>query len=544
MLTRMHGAIAAFFLALACVHADTAQIIAQHWRADMDYLAQQAAQIHPKLFHAMTPQQWDTALEQAKRAPFETREEQIVAIMRLVATIQDAHNEIEFPCGQGNATNYPLRLVWFSQGIVIDAAPPENASIVGGTLQAIDDTPIGKVWSQLLPLISHDAGNVEGGLQAHPTIYLTCSGILHALGITHQSGSARYTVEVRGTTVHATLRPSVSWLDVVQPVTVVPANDWVQAPARPPLWLSRPRRMFWYAYLARERVLYVQLNNVLDGPDETLAHFASRLTNAIAKQKPQRLILDLRLNTGGDNTLLRPLVMSLIQAPVNRPGALFVLIGPETFSAAQNLCDRLQYDSNAVFIGQPTADNVNFYADIRPIVLPNTKIEVHISHLYWQDGDPRDRRAALYPDVAVDPSLDDFFAGRDRALSAALAYKPEMSLEERLRAASALGFDRAYREYVAFVGDPRHKYVHGLERRLNTLAYDLLSKKTPAKAVVVFRINTTAHPTSSNAWGSLGDGYAAAGLKDDAIGAYRRSIEIDPTNADAASSLHSITGAP
>jgi tetratricopeptide (TPR) repeat protein len=327
---------------------------------------------------------------------------------------------------------------------------------------------------------------------------------------------------------------------VVRPLTIVPADDWTQAPSRVPFWLSRRRQMFWYTYLPHERTLYAQINNVLNAPDESLAHFSSRLIAAITKYKPARFVLDLRRNTGGDNTLLRPLLTGLVQSPVNRSNALFVLTGPQTFSAAQNLCNRLQYYTDAIFIGQPTADNVNFYADAKPIVLPNSRIAINISHLYWQDSDPRDGRAALYPDVAVDPTLDDFLNGRDPALQEALTHTPETPLEERLRSAASSGFDRAYAEYQAYVRDPRHEYVHGLEARLNSLGYELLSEKAYAKAVAVLRINTVEHPESSNAWDSLGDAYSSAGLKNDAVAAYRYSLQIDPANRDASRSLQSL----
>lgn len=533
--------------ALACflftgAQTSAEEITQQQWRNDIDYLAAQAPKVHSNLFHAMTPEQWQAALDAAKSTMVHSREDEIVAVMRLTALIQDAHNEIEFPCGEGGDTNYPLRLAWFPQGIVVEAAPPQYASIVGGTLEAIDDTPIDRVWSEFLPLVSHDAGNVEGGLQVHPTIYLTCSGMLHALGITRAANGATYAVSQNGAHVRATLRTAASWLSVVRPLTVVPTDNWIEAgPTSAPLWLSHPRTMFWYEYLQQSRALYVQINNVLDARNETFARFASQLIGAITRDKPRKLILDLRRNTGGDNTLLRPLLVGLIQArSINRLGGLFVLTSHATFSAAQNLCNRLQNYTNAIYIGQPTADNVNFYADAKPIVLPNSRIEIHLAHLYWQDGDPRDRRAALYPDIAVDPSLEDFLRGRDRTLDAALEYKPEPTLEDRLHTTSEFGFERAYAEYQAFVEDPRHKYLYGLEGRLNALGYELLSEKAYARAVTIFRINTVANPNSSNAWDSLGDGYLAQGLKADASAAYRHALELDPGNADALRSLRQL----
>lgn len=522
------------------------QISVRQWQADIDYLAERAQVIHPKLFHAMTPAQWRAALDAAKRTTPGTRDEEIVALMRLVATIQDGHNEVEFPCGLGSATNFPLRLAWFPQGVLVEAAARPYASLVGGVVEAIDDTPIDRAWALLEPLVSHDAGNPESGLRAHPSIYLTCSGLLHGLGITHVDERAVFAIRLGRSTVRATLRPTSSWLDVVAPPTLAVPDGFVEVkPSSAPLWSLHPSDAFWYAYLPAARALYVQIDAIVDGPRETLAAFSTRLADAVRTDAPEKLIVDLRRNSGGDNTLLRPLLITLIHSPqADRIGRFIVLTSPETFSAGTNLANRLESSTSAIFIGRPTGDNVNFYADARSIVLPGSGIDVHIAQLYWQDGDPRDHRAALYPDVAVDPSLDDVLRGRDRTLETALAYTPEETLEDRLRVGAAAGFDAAYADYRAFLADPKHEYVHLLEPRLNALGYQLLAEKHEGAAVTIFRINTREHPDSTNAWDSLGDGYASAGLLGDAAASYRRSLELDGANQDAARSLRKIATPP
>ena len=45
---------------------------------------------------------------------------------------------------------------------------------------------------------------------------------------------------------------------------------------------------------------------------------------------------------------------------------MFVIIGRRTFSACQNLVNELDNYTNAIFIGEPTAENINFYGDTRP----------------------------------------------------------------------------------------------------------------------------------------------------------------------------------
>ena len=56
--------------------------------------------------------------------------------------------------------------------------------------------------------------------------------------------------------------------------------------------------------------------------------------------------------------------------------------------------------------------------------LSNSGIRAEISGLYWQKADPRDTRAALFPDIEATLTWADFVVGRDPALEAIRALDP------------------------------------------------------------------------------------------------------------------------
>jgi dienelactone hydrolase len=62
------------------------------------------------------------------------------------------------------------------------------------------------------------------------------------------------------------------------------------------------------------------------------------------------------------------------------------------------------------------------------------------------------------------------------------------------------------------------------ESTFNSLGYALLAEKRAASAIIAFRLNVNAHPTSSNASDSLADGYVAAGDNAHAIAALEAAI--------------------
>jgi CubicO group peptidase (beta-lactamase class C family) len=78
------------------------------------------------------------------------------------------------------------------------------------------------------------------------------------------------------------------------------------------------------------------------------------------------------------------------------------------------------------------------------------------------------------------------------------------------------------------------------EALLNTLGYRMLDLRRPADAVALFRRNAQEFPQSANVYDSLGDGYAAAGRREDAIEAYKRSVALDPSNTHAVGAIRDL----
>ena len=79
------------------------------------------------------------------------------------------------------------------------------------------------------------------------------------------------------------------------------------------------------------------------------------------------------------------------------------------------------------------------------------------------------------------------------------------------------------------------------ESELNTLGYQLLyGDKRVDDAIAIFRLNTTEHPASSNAFDSLGEAYRQNGEKTLAIRSYETAVKLDPTNGHAAAMLQEL----
>jgi tetratricopeptide (TPR) repeat protein len=80
------------------------------------------------------------------------------------------------------------------------------------------------------------------------------------------------------------------------------------------------------------------------------------------------------------------------------------------------------------------------------------------------------------------------------------------------------------------------------EQRLNTLGYELLRARKTREAVAVFALNAELYPQSFNVFDSLAEAHAESGDKELAIKNYRRSLELNPRNTNAAEMLKKLEG--
>jgi CubicO group peptidase (beta-lactamase class C family) len=75
------------------------------------------------------------------------------------------------------------------------------------------------------------------------------------------------------------------------------------------------------------------------------------------------------------------------------------------------------------------------------------------------------------------------------------------------------------------------------ENEANAWGYRLLRANDLAAAIEIFKLNVGLYPRSGNAFDSLGEAYLAAGHTQQAIASYARSLELDPSNRNAAAQL-------
>ncbi|MFT7487505.1 MAG: hypothetical protein ACI9F9_003366 [Candidatus Paceibacteria bacterium] len=195
-------------------------------------------------------------------------------------------------------------------------------------------------------------------------------------------------------------------------------------PLRPegvPLYLSRIETFYWLEAMPDQDAIYFQFNKVRNAPQESIREFSARLRTSLLDSGSTRLIIDVRHNNGGNNSLVRPLVRTLIEFEMRSPEhQIFVLKGRNAFSAAQNFINRVERWTDATFVGEVSSSSPNFVGEENEFMLPFSRVHGSLSNLYWQDSDPWDDRQWIEPDLPVVLTAENYIDGVDPALELVL----------------------------------------------------------------------------------------------------------------------------
>lgn len=386
---------------------------AEGWRHDLLFLKKEMARLHMDVGQAAPQAEVDAAIADLYERIPELPEHRIpVQMQRIVRLLDDGHSVV-FPLSRRvRPTMLPFRFYWFPEGLFVIHARPGFEEWIGARVVSIGSGAADRFSADLRALVTRD--NPMGLLWMGP-FYLLFPAILHDLGYVDSIERIPMMLE----------RPDgESHEFVVEPVPLELFQQKLmpsKLASETPLYLRNVEDGYWYEVLD-EGVLYVQFNQVADKPTETVAAFAKRIRDAVTADEIDRLIVDVRHNNGGVSYLSTELVRSLVHFETTRRGRLYVLIGRNTYSAAQIFITDVERWTDAIFVGEPSGSRPNMVSEESQVVLPFSGTQASISCRYFQQSWPGDERIWITPDIPVTLTAVDYHAGRDPALEIVLEH--------------------------------------------------------------------------------------------------------------------------
>jgi hypothetical protein len=391
----------------AAESAQRLDLTAAQWREDLAYLAIELPKRHANAFAFISRADFESRVtELARRIPTMNGDEVFVAPTQLVNAIGDGHTGVVSP---PDHDDMPIELQAFGSDIRVVAVGPGLEQALGAKVLKIGGTPIAEAHRRALTLTP--AQELPELREGRVAAFLGRGLTLHGLGITPERDRAVYTLEDDAGRVFDVAANGLGPDEKPKMTSVRSTDD--------PRW-QNPDDAFWCKALPEARAAYCAWHGYPGLRDK-----AKAMWRLLDQHRPQKLIIDMRDNGGGDNTvgyaqIVKPLKA---RADYNRKGRLYVLIGPLTFSAAMNNAAQFQDETNAILVGQTIGERPNSYQEPRSIHLPNSHLVVRASTLYYTFR--KSGENAVRPTKEIIPSWAETKAGRDPELEWALAQPAE-----------------------------------------------------------------------------------------------------------------------
>lgn len=507
---------------------------ATQWQEDLRFLQNTIHKEYSFLFVKTTKQEFDIQVEALYNNIPNLQEHEIrVGLARIVSQFKYGHTQIPYGTTAKNGI-LPINLYDFNNEIYIEGVQKEHKKALGSKILKIGDTPIEKALELIYPVVPVEN---EQYFKAYGLRFLISPEVLHAQRVIPElSKTVTMTLEKEGKVfTHA-----FTAIDIKdKPKTfnfTLPTEDWLTArnTETTPLYLKHFDKLYYFEYLEDKKTLYVRQSSVFNDAKETLKQFYERMFEFVDTNDVEKLVYDVRLNGGGNNYNNLPLIKGVMARPkINKKGNFFYIIGRETFSACQNLTNGITRYTEAILVGEPTSENVNFYGDARPVALPNSKINAYISYLWWQDYPALENADSTVPSVPVTMSYDAYVNNQDPILEAALTFNAEGFQPKPMEYLTELYVNGQAQkmavELPKMIQDSRYAFCD-FETELNKKGNIILQSGRTEQiqaSIQVFSMISQLFPNSAMTYNNLGNAYSKLGDTQKAITLFNKAISLD-----------------
>ncbi|NNC70267.1 MAG: hypothetical protein HKN90_05515, partial [Flavobacteriaceae bacterium] len=318
------------FILLLCfgsiLFSTAQQISTKQWQDDLKFLQETVHKDYPFLFKKVSAQDFDKAVEKFYAdIPSMQDHEILVGYAKIVALFKYGHTRVGFRDGPVPYHRLPITLQNFPDGLYITGAHKDYASIVGAKVTAVEGVSTPNVLRAVYPVMPVEN---EQYFKAYVSLYMTVPEVLHAQKITDRlKQDISFQLEKDGRSFTSVVKATSDLNFPLHYGEVKSDSDWVGVRdlTKDPYYLKNLDKIYYYEYLPEKKTVYIRHSQIQDDPTEDIPTFYKRVFDFIETNDVEKLVLDVRLNGGGNNYKNKPIVTGIIeQKKINKKGNLFV----------------------------------------------------------------------------------------------------------------------------------------------------------------------------------------------------------------------------
>jgi hypothetical protein len=388
---------------------------------DLHYAYKLLKLTHYNPYTRFSPQKIDESFQQTITTIHQvTPQKAIAQIMKFVAMMGDGHTVLVPPVnGPYRFHRYPVKGYLFADGFYVTATTEKNKEILGKKITRFNKIPAEQVVKKLSGFISYDN---EMQLKWLLPYAMFIPELLEAAEINLVENDLVLSYDDNGHNVEYELSESAKITgDQLEKFIYEDETEkeWLNAKSK----IEKSLETFYKVVLLTEKCIYIPFNQVKHDEQYPFTSFIDSVNVLIRQRKSPQLIIDLRNNEGGDNTMLIPFIQMLISRQhEDKTMRIICLTGRRTFSAAITLLGQLKKYGNVVIMGEPTGGKPNFIGEFNPFRLPYSGLWINSSKWYHQNTNTFDFRPWIDPDIFYEPTYKEWLLENDQLLVKALTY--------------------------------------------------------------------------------------------------------------------------
>lgn len=378
----------------------------QIWEQDLIYIKENLPEIHDNLYAKVTQQEFQDKIDEltAKLGQL-SDEEIIVELSRILALVGDEYTLLSY----WGDYSFPLRFWMFDGEVYIIGTDKSHGELLYGRVLQIDGVEIEAVLEQATAIISHEN---ETQLQMSQAEMLWQVDLLYGLGIIKDKSGAEFVVETKDGDVELCLIPSVYGgqhdLDNLLLSQIIGSSY---------------QRWYDFHFFPEQNAMYFEFNVSADlMGEESFASLNDRMFDAMEQQPPEKMIIDLRSNSGGYWMAATPFLERFTEYLESYPKLrVYVLTGKNSGLTATRAADQImRIAPNAVSVGEPTGGMLDSCNVIYSFQL-SSRDDIWVVYTTKDtEYDVSGKEGSFVPDVIIEATLKDYQDGNDTVLRYAM----------------------------------------------------------------------------------------------------------------------------
>lgn len=334
----------------------------------------------------------------------------LITSLKMVSLLKDGHSQVvPLPLYIKHPRYLPIQTHVFEDGLYIINAS-RNKDLIGGRIVSINNHSIETIFNKVNPLIGADN---PWGAKYSSGLYLLNMDVLKGLDVISSTKEANLGIIIDGELITKKLKAvsAIKWI-----IWSIAPTDEIQ-----PVGLNI-RDTENVVEVKNDTLIWMTFNKT--GPQDVLTAIGNKIRNQAYGNRINHLVIDMRNNTGGDNSTYNDFIKSLSESQIY----ISLLTSRKTFSAGINFISELKLARDFQIIGEPTGAGHNHYGNPQTLFLPNSGLMFSLSTKEWSFI-PELKGNSILPDIRVSYTSSEYFKQEDPWLKA-LVNKPKRKTGE------------------------------------------------------------------------------------------------------------------